>query len=137
MSQNKSKGQPLKWKSPEELQKKIDTYFKWCEKHNKHKTVSGLAWWLDTDRITLLNYENADENNWLKRLDEGTKHQYINTIKKAKRQIEAGYEDSLFNKNSVTGAIFTLKNNYNWADKQEVVTTNKDINITLDDEDKS
>lgn len=131
-----SRGQPLKWKTPEILKNKIDAYFQWCEDKKKYPTVSGLAWWLGTDRKTLINYENSDENDWLKRLDDNTKQQYINAIKIAKRRIEAEYEDSLFYKGSVTGAIFTLKNNYGWVDKQEVVNTNNNINVTLEDDDK-
>lgn len=133
-NQGKGGGQPLKFKSPEVLKKNIEAYFQWCEDNKKHKTVSGLAWWLNCDRDTLLNYENADKNDWLKRLDEATKRKYISTIKEAKRRIEAEYEDSLFYKNSVTGAIFTLKNNYGWVDKQEVVNTNNNINVTLEDD---
>jgi hypothetical protein len=134
MGNKKSRGHPLKWKSPEILKKNIDAYFQWCEDKEKHITVSGLAWWLNTDRLTLLNYENAEENGWLKRCDEATKQEYINAIKKAKRRIEQEYEDSLFYKNSVTGAIFTLKNNYGWVDKQEIVNTNNNIEVKLEDD---
>ncbi|CAI3207801.1 hypothetical protein CNEO2_2550001 [Clostridium neonatale] len=36
-------------------------------------------------------------------------------------------------KTNVIASIFTLKNNYGWVDKQEVVNTNKDITVTLED----
>ncbi|QAA31235.1 terminase small subunit [Clostridium manihotivorum] len=133
-NQGKGGGKPLKWKSPKELQNKIDEYFKWAENNKKHVSVTGLAWWLRCDRSTLLNYENAEENGWLNRLNYETKMKYVSAIKEAKLRIEAEYEDRLFYKNSVTGAIFTLKNNYGWVDKQEIVNTDNNINITLKDE---
>lgn len=57
----------------------------------------------------------------------------INSIKRAKQRVESEYEQALFNKNSAVGAIFTLKNNYKWVDKQEVEQTNKTIEVTLED----
>lgn len=118
-------GQPLKWKTPEELEEKIEEFYKWCDKNNKKKTVSRLAWYLGTNRTTLLHYEKASEFDWLKHLDEDTRLSYVNAIKRAKAYIESEYEESLFNKSETTGAIFTLKNNYNWVDKQEIVTENR------------
>ena len=61
------------------------------------------------------------------------KVKYIDTIKRAKARIESGYEQALFNKNSAVGAIFTLKNNYKWVDKQEIVQENRDIKVELTD----
>lgn len=136
MAQGKGGGQPLKWESPEELEEKIQEYYKWAEKNDKHITVSGLAWWLGCDRTTLLNYENADDNDWLKRLDDEERRKYVITIKAAKRRIEMEYEESLYNRSKATGAIFTLKNNYNWKDKQEIVNTNKEIIVDIVDDEE-
>ena len=131
-------GQPLTWSTPEELEKKIEEFYKWCDDNDKKKTVSRLAWYLGTNRTTLLNYENAEEFGWLKRLDDTTRRKYVNTIKRAKAFIESEYEELLMNKSSTTGAIFTLKNNYKWVDKQEIVTTNDSNldNIKQEDLDK-
>lgn len=73
-------------------------------------TVSWLASFLDTSRETLMDYQEKDE--------------FSDTIKRAKEQIYAYTEESLFTKAS-TGAIFSLKNNYGWKDKSEVDTTLK------------
>lgn len=132
MAKNKG-GRPLKFKTPEELEKRIEEYYKWAEYNNKHITVTGLAWFLDIDRQTLLNYENSLENDWLKSVPDDVKVGFVGTIKKAKKRIEMEYEEGLFNKNSAVGAIFTLKNNYGWVDKQEVEQTNKTIEVTLED----
>lgn len=125
-------GRPLKFKSAKELQKKIDDYFESCydehwimdgegkwipimDRHGniqkiqvKPFTISGLAVHLETNRQTLVNYENNAE--------------FFDTIKKAKARIENYTEEQLYNttaKNMV-GIIFNLKNNYGWQDKQEV-----------------
>lgn len=124
-------GRPLKFKSVEELQAKIDAYFAECDPHIVTKTVlkfdkkldeyfekevrvmttqipytiTGLALALDTSRETLLDYEAKDE--------------YSDTVKRAKLKIHNYTELKLFESNA-TGPIFNLKNNYGWKDKTEV-----------------
>lgn len=122
---------PLKFKSPEELQEGIEKYFNDCLEDKEIPTISGLAFYLGTTRSVLLSYEKWEEYNNLKRCTEAEKVAYSNTIKAAKAFIESGYEQALYSKNSVTGAIFTLKNNSGWVDKTEVENTNKDITVTL------
>ncbi|MGR6764465.1 terminase small subunit [Paenibacillus sp. T2-29] len=129
-------GRPLKFKSAEELQGKIDDYFEscyeeiwtresdkdgkeaWAPLYDRHGniekrlvrpfTISGLAVFLETDRKTLLNYEDREE--------------FFHTIKKAKARIENYTEEQLYNASAknMTGIIFNLKNNYGWQDKQEI-----------------
>lgn len=95
-------GRPLKFESPEQMQKLIDKYF--AETPEEELTITGLALALDTDRKTLINYESRDE--------------FFNTIKKAKTRIELSYEKAL-RKYGRTGDIFALKN-FGWSDKQEI-----------------
>lgn len=95
-------GRPLKFESPEQMQKLIDKYF--AETPEQELTITGLALALDTDRQTLINYEKRDE--------------YFDTIKKAKTRIELSYEKAL-RKYGRTGDIFALKN-FGWSDKQEI-----------------
>lgn len=106
-------GRPLKFKSAEELQEKIDAYFAdmatpryagdnvWFEPI----TITGLALALGTTRELLCNYEERDE--------------FHDTIKQAKLRCENYAEKHLFNGKSPTGAIFALKN-YGWRDNQDV-----------------
>lgn len=124
---------PLKFSTPEELENSIQAYFEDCEKYKEIPTVTGLAFWLDVDRVDLCRYENYEKYNHLKRCSEDVKRAYCNSIKRAKKFIESQYEQALFNKNSAVGAIFTLKNNYSWVDKTEVENTNKDITVTLEE----
>ena len=117
----------MKFKSVEELEKKIEAYFD--DEKNKPYTICDLCVWLDCDRQTLLNYQEKGE--------------FFDTIKKAKTKIEASIEKrALLGVYNPTFAIFNMKNNFGWQDKHEVDTTNSNrIEIINDlpsdvDEDK-
>jgi hypothetical protein len=122
-----TKGRPLKFKSVEELQSKIDEYFDYCDKKvikrivNKNSnlvseitqpyTITGLASFLEVDRHTLINYTRRDEG-------------FFTTIKNAKAKIEADYENrAIIGESNPIITIFTLKNNFNWKDKIETDLT--------------
>jgi hypothetical protein len=116
-------GRPLKFKSVEELQNKIDAYFEYCDSNNKPYTISGLACWLDTDRITLIRYEERDE--------------FSNTIKRAKQKVENQFEErAICGEYNPTMAIFLMKNNFKYEDKvqQEVKVTERTKAEKLSDE---
>jgi|TARA_Y100000310_G_scaffold155220_1_gene154692 hypothetical protein len=100
-------GRPLKIKTVEELELKIDLYFAWCKENLKPYTMSGLAYALEIDRKTLLSYSYRDE--------------YLLTIKRARDRIQQYVEEKLFD-NNVTGVIFNLKNNFGWEDKRSLET---------------
>lgn len=72
-------GRPLKLKTPEDLEKRIEAYFNYCDSRTRIKhlatkdgihevvehwprpyTVEGLAVFLDTNRQTLLNYNEKE-----------------------------------------------------------------------------
>lgn len=118
-------GRPLLFKTVEELEKKINEYFDYCDNRVQQVyspksdgvievinpapyTMSGLASHLGVDRKTLLNYSKNDE--------------YFPTIKAAREKVHADVETRLMEKNA-TGAIFNLKNNFDWKDQ-----TQQDIN---------
>lgn len=132
MSSNKG-GRPLKFKTPEELEAKIQEYYEWAKDNKKHITITGLAWFLGTNRQTLLNYENSLENDGLSSVEDNVKVKYVDTIKRAKARIEMECEEGLYHKESVVGTIFALKNNYNYVDKQEVIQEHKNIEVRLED----
>lgn len=107
MAENNKVGRPLKYKNKEEIDQAISAYFDRCEESGKPLTMSGLAVWLDMDRRSLVNYGNREE--------------FFPSIKRARAMIEASTEERmLMNELNVTGAIFSLKNNYGWVDKQEI-----------------
>lgn len=127
-------GRPPKYTNPEDMQKIIVEYFEECKAEGKYPTVSMMAFRLGMSRQDLLNYENCFELDRLKQCDESVRQGFVDTIKAAKQYIEGCYEDKLINSpNSPIGTIFTLKNNYNWKDKQEIEQTNKTISVELED----
>ena len=104
---------PKLYSSAEDMQKIIDEYFKVCDEKEKPYTMSGLAYALDMDRRSLLNY-SKDEHFFL-------------TIKKAKERVEQQLEENaLAGKANPTFTIFNLKNNFNWRDNVEV-TDNREL----------
>ena len=132
MASKKRVGRPPKFKSKEEMQEKIDTYFADCEgkilKDDKNNpifdkngrvviygtrplTMSGLANALGfSSRQSLLNYEGKKE--------------FMDTIMRARARVEQYTEECLFDKNSANGAKFSLANNFEgWKEKQELEVT--------------
>jgi hypothetical protein len=129
-------GRPLKFKTVKELQKKIDAYFKKCDKGEKREvydarkqqlktiivkipyTITGLALALDCDRHTIQDYGERDG--------------FSTTVKRAKLMVENSYELSLRSKGGA-GEIFGLKN-FGWKDKTETELSTKDdkpINVGI------
>ena len=116
-------GRPPMYKTPEELQKKVDEYFNGGMNTKKVligkppdqrieeipiPTITGLALFLGfCDRSSFYNYEDNPEFSY--------------TIKKARTFIEIEYEQILHTGN-VAGAIFALKN-MGWKDKTESEVT--------------
>ena len=107
-----AEGRPRKYKTVKQVQKIIDEYFKKCDEENRPYTVTGLALALGMGRQNLIDYcGRTDENG----------EPFMDTIKNAKHRIESRIEEGLLSgKFNATGAIFNLKNNYGWKDKQEV-----------------
>lgn len=132
----KKTGRPLKFKTSEELQAKVDEYFEtdayevvgYDEKKKKEirvyaPTISGLAYFLGVDRRTLVDWS--------------TKDMFSPTIKAARQRVEMNLERRLYGQ-GVAGVIFNLKNNFGWKDKQPeevetqtgntlIIKTNADI----------
>lgn len=102
-------GRPLIFKSPEELETKIQAYFDMCEEKNKPLTYAGLAFGLGIDRQTLYNYAERDK--------------FFDSIKKARDRVTAYIEEWAMEKGNA-GTIFLMKN-YGYTDRQEVDTTIK------------
>lgn len=123
MSENKDKdlgGRPPKYKCKEEIEEKIEKYFKDCEGRyltdedghvmttksgmpivvgQRPPTVTGLALALGfASRTSLLNYQGKKE--------------FRDVITKAKSRIEMYTEERLFDKDGANGAKFSLQNNF-------------------------
>ena len=109
----------------DDIEQKVEDYFNYCNENNKPFTMSGLALFLDCSRMTLYQYEN--ELIKFNNISEEDKKRIIDTVKRAKRMVEAYQEEQLFIGKSPVGTIFSLKNNFNWKDSQEI---NNNTNIS-------
>ena len=131
-------GRPPKFMDAEELEKKVAKYFEDCDKNDKPYTVTGLAYTLGITVNQLRDYKNAVDNiNILKQLDYDVKVELSNIVKRAYQMCEMYAERRLLDAKctkSPVGYIFALKNfNRDFVDKQEVVQTNKEIKVELED----
>ena len=105
---------PKLYNNVEDMEKIIEEYFNLCDEKEKPYTMSGLAYALDMDRRSLLNYSKNE--------------QFFPTIKKARERVEQQLEENaLMGKANSTFTIFNLKNNYGWRDSVEV-TDNRELN---------
>lgn len=119
-------GRPLAFKTVEELQVKIDEYFQWCDDRTKRVwnekdqeellvsdpapyTMSGLARRLDIDRKTLLNYSSKED--------------FFPAIRRAREKVHEDVETRLMSTRNEKGAIFNLKNNFDWKDETKTDIT--------------
>lgn len=122
-------GRPPKYKSKEEIEEKIEQYFKECEgeplldddgeqvvnkygypcyiKAPKPPTATGLALALGfSTRQGLLNYQGKKE--------------FLDTITRAKSKVEEYAERRLFDRDGSNGAQFSLRNNFKgWNGEQD------------------
>lgn len=142
MSTSKPVGRPPKYKCKEEIEEKIDAYFKECEGeilknaegepmldkfghpiiiNQRPPTVTGLALALGfSTRLSLLNYQDKEE--------------FVNTITRAKTKIEAYAEERLFDRDGVNGARFSLTNNFKgWSEKQQIDVEGAGSVVIVDD----
>ena len=120
MKKKKKVGTPPKYKTPEELQEKIDDYFKNGVSVRKilvgpanNKTVEEIPVPTITGLVLWCGFADRSSFYELEKLPE-----FVYTIKRARSAIEQIYEE-LLHTPSCTGAIFALKN-FDWKDKTEV-----------------
>ena len=111
MATKKAVGRPPKYKCKEEIEEKIDAYFKKCEGEilrdgNGEPVMDKLALALGfTSRMALLNYQ--------------AKKEFVDTITRAKTMVEAYTEQRLFDRDGANGAQFSLRNNFKgWNERQ-------------------
>jgi len=110
-------GRPLKFKTPQELEKAMDVYF------NKtpfgEYTVTGLALVIGSKQL-LSDYEEREG--------------YGEIVRMARLRVENSYEISL-RKDGGSNNIFALKN-FGWNDKQEIEHNGSAISLTFENKSK-
>lgn len=140
-SKNKRIGRPPVFESKEELEKKIEEFFKSCEGtvledevgkpvldkygnvikiDERPETVTGLALALGfKSRQSLIDYQGKPE--------------FSDTITRAKLRCEKYAEERLYDRDGNGGARFSLQVNFGWKDKpveSEAMQTVEDDPIT-------
>lgn len=106
---------PCNMQSLEDVTQRVKTYFEICAEDDMKPSVAGLALAMDIDRVYL----------WELRAGRKGKNPAIaNVLKKAMKILDLQMVDYMQNGkiNPVSG-IFLMKNNFGYADKQEVVVT--------------
>jgi hypothetical protein len=111
----KEKGRPPLFKTPEDLQEKIDAYFDGGCNMREVALLTGVVQ-VKTPTITGLAYYLGFESRQ-SFYDYGEKPEFSYTIKRARLRLEMMYEEKLDDAKP-TGAIFALKN-LGWTDKIE------------------
>ena len=129
-------GRPPKYETPEEMQSIIDLYYLACRVHQTDNaellidlddeqllivnyiedvtpSISGLAYTLGMSTESFRRYGTEGYND---------NPEFCATVKRAKQRVEMSLEQRLAS-NSVTGSIFSLKNNFGWKDKTETDIT--------------
>lgn len=106
---------PRKFESVDELQNKIESYYKNCEKREAPLSLAGLAYALNCDRRTILNYESKTDI-----FDKS----FFPTIKRAKDRILQSHEEGLLSGRNPAGHIFLLKANYDYKEEININQTN-------------
>lgn len=95
-------GRPPRFKTPEEFDAKAAAYFK---RARRRPTINGLT--------LFLGFCSKDSLYEL-----GKKPAFTDSVKRARCQVEQGYESCLYNQ-FCSGPIFALKN-FGWSDRQEI-----------------
>jgi len=115
-------GRPAEYGTAEELAEAVTNYFEYCLEEGKPFQVTGLALFLGFAHRCSLDDQEA----------RGGDFSYI--IKRARSFVESSYEGRLMDTegNSVTGAIFALKN-MGWKDKTEVDSNHTLKNFSIKD----
>ena len=125
-----------KYQTVQEVREIIENYFNDCEKQQKYPTITGLAFAIGVDRHVVVDYKNICESDKFKTIPDDMKREVQELIRQAYIYVESKYEDRMLNDGrSPIGTIFSLKNNFQWVDRQEVVKTDNTIKVDiLDDE---
>ncbi len=127
-------GRPPKFEKPEDLAKKVEAYFKWCDDQGqtttdskgnervirKPYTITGLCVYLGISRHTWCEYADKPE--------------FRDITEAAKLRVENYTEESaLTGRANPVFSIFSLKNNFGWVDQQTINTTQEPEHLTMDE----
>jgi len=103
----KNKPRDFNFKTREELQCAVDSYFDTMDNDKRPYTIAGLAYFLGVCRATVYNYESREK--------------YSDIISRARERCIMYLEEQLITQGK-GGQIFLAKN-YGYTDRQEIINT--------------
>ena len=110
----------FRFKTPEDLQERVEQYLEICKAEERPLTMAGLAVYLGMARQSLWKY--ADGSYDKDRAEGELTHAEV--LAWARTVIEADKnEKALCGKYNATVAIFDLKNNHGWKDQTHTDVT--------------
>ena len=122
-------GRPPHFETPELLWKKFVEYVEKCEEI-KPDGMGGTG----RSPITITGFCRYAESYRQMLFEYAEKKEFSNTIKHIYNIIENDVEDGLLcSRYNAAGAIFNLKNNWKWKDKQETENVNHNTNQTYEE----
>lgn len=107
------KGHPRAFKDDQEFMDKFNEYIKECEEKEKLANIAGFCVFCDIHRDTFYA-----QNEY-----------YSDTFKK----VQAALEDAALNHKATTMGIFYLKNKFGYKDKQEIVSHNTNVEMSVEE----
>ena len=107
---------PVDTNSPEQVDKRITDYFRYCIENDIRPSAEGMALSLNTNRTTLWRWREGSESNKPEGVRNAIKKGYSLLNYLLTQLMQDGHI------NPVSG-IFLLKNNYQYFDKSEVIVT--------------
>lgn len=118
MTESKAVGRPRVIPSPEEFDRRVDSYFDLCRANNEPILLTGMVLALGlVSKDSFYHYETYPE--------------FSDSVKRARTLVEMEYEKRLNLAQSATGPIFALKN-FGWKDKQEIEATVTEVKALTD-----
>lgn len=124
-----------KFKNPDDLRNKIEDCKKFCNDNNKPFTLERLCWFIGISHRTMLNILNTKnmDDKYTRDLTLDEKKEIIEILEDTYSYTLSEIVDMSLIKNSQVGAIFNLKNNWNYVDKQVIENNNTNKNIDFKD----
>lgn len=112
---------PIDISDPNQVEKRINDYFDFCELNDRKPNMIGMANWIGVDRGTLNTWKTGEYRN----------DTHSTVIKKAVTILEELWADYMQNgKINPASGIFLAKNMFQYRDEQQLVVT---PNNPLDD----
>lgn len=122
------------YKTPKDLQNRINSYFQLCFDNNAHVTLTSMGYYLGLFLEEMNRLENEEYQEDSKKYENTDTAGFSFTIKRAKYFIHNYCEQLLLTHLNPTGVIFSLKNNFGWTDRIDIYRESLTVNVEISGE---